>query len=143
MASEARVSSSLQIDKDNLHYRPPGANFQATVTGQFGPTPGGMTVSLYGTIVDLSKLTVPGFCRIVNYGAAGYIEYGIVDPETGRFYPLGEVQAGESYVLRLSRNLRQEYGTGVGTGTLTGATNQLMLRASPTECKASVEAFEA
>ncbi len=142
MADEATVRSSLQIRKDNLQYSSLPSSFMADVSGTKGPVPGALAVDSLGTLVDFSELTTPGLCRIHNLDADTYIEYGIWDPETAIFFPLGEVQAGESYILRLSRNLQAEYGT--GSGTATTDTNRLKLRAPSGQGSVNVvvEAFE-
>lgn len=142
MANEAEIRSSLQIAKDNLEYRGQPTVFNANVTGTKGPTPGAITVSTAGTDVDLSGLTTPGLCRIQNLEAdsGNFVAYGIWDPEGGKFYPLGELLPGESYVLRLSRVIEEEYGTGGGT---TGAsTNRLRFKADTAALVVLVEAFE-
>lgn len=151
MSSEATVTSTLQIRKTSgtittLEYQSRPATFLADVDGTKGPVPGALTVRTTGTVVDFSQLTIPGLCRIFNMDTASYFEYGIYDPQTHVFYPLGEVMPGESYVIRLSRNLLEEYspgfsGLGTGTGT-TAATNQFMLKAFSANCNAVVEAFE-
>ena len=147
MSNEARIRSSLTIRKGTtplqLEYSSKPTTFLADVAGVKGPSPGAISVSVYGTDVDLSELEVPGLCRLMNLDAKNYVEYGIWDPEVDMFYPLGEVLPGESYVIRLSRNLREEYGTGTGTGTIGPSTNRLRLVANVATCNVLVEAFEA
>jgi hypothetical protein len=142
MANEAQVRSSLQIINSPLHYQSQPTAFTADVTGIKGPCPGAFAASILGTDVDLSELTTPGLCRIMNLDDTNFIEFGIWDPEALKFYPLGEVLPGETYVLRLSRNLAQEYA-GTGTGTTGPETNTLRIRADTAPCNALVEAFEA
>jgi hypothetical protein len=142
--NEAQVSSSLQITKGNLVYpRSQPASFSADVTGSIGPTPGAVLATSAGTLVDLSKLSIPGLCRIMNQDPAGgnYVEYGPWDPDLSTFLPIGEVLPGESYVLRLSRRLGNEYGS-PGTGT-TGTGTRLMVRTVSASVWVLVEAFEA
>lgn len=145
MANEATVTCSLQIRKGAIEYQSRPTSFQTDVDATFGPTPGAMAVATTGTDVDLSRLTVPGLCKIANLDTTNFIEYGIWDPEAAKFYPLGEIRPGEFYVLRLSRNLFDEFagGPGTGTGTTGPATNTLRLRADNADCNAVVEAFEA
>lgn len=140
MANEAVINSTLQINKGNLSYLGRPTSFTATVTGTKGPTPGAISATLAGTQVDLSELTQPGLCRIMNLDATNFVEYGIWDTENSVFFPLGELLPGESYVLRLSRNIQEEY-TGTGTGT-TAPTNKLMFKANTAACVVLVEAFE-
>lgn len=151
MADEAQIRSSMEIKKGKIDYRSLPSAFLANVTGTKGPTPGAVTVTVFGTAIDLSELTTPGLCRIMNIDATNYVEYGIRDPETETFYPFGEILPGESYILRLSRNLAFEYyGTGTGTGTGTGPdtgdvgaeTNVLWFRANTASVNVVVEAFE-
>jgi len=147
MADEARIQSYLQIRKNSgtitlIDYRSGPTVFQATVTGTKGPVPGALTVPTTGKIVDLSELTTPGFVFLHNLDSdtSNYVEFGIYDPQTDVFYPLGELNAGESTVFKFSRNLLEEY-TGTGTGT-SAATNQFMLKSFNASAVVTVEAFE-
>lgn len=141
MADEARIVSSLYIKTSPLVYQSQPTAFTADVSGCKGPVPGAILVSTAGTSVAFGELTTPALCRIMNLDDANFIEFGVWEPDTGTFYPLGEVLAGETYVLRLSRNLASQYGTGTGT---TGAdTASLRLRADTAACNVVVEAFEA
>jgi len=141
MSDEISIRSSLQIRKDNLEYQSKPTAFNATmVADAAAPTPGRITVPIEGVDVDLTALTTPGIARLMNLDSTNYITYGIYDPDGDTFYPLGELLPGESYVLRMSRNLQEEYGTGTGT---TGAdTNRLRLKADTASCEALVEIFE-
>lgn len=148
MSGEAKIQLSLQITKDDdagiVNYRSYPTTFDADVDGALGPTPGAIVVSIYGTDVDLSQLTVPGLCRLSNESATNYVTYGICDPETDKFYPLGELRPGEFNLLRLSRELGQEYaGSGTGTGTSGPKTNKLRFMADTATCSVLVEIFEA
>ncbi len=141
MANEIQVRASLQIKKDNLDYSSKPTSFKADMTGSKGPSPGALTATVDGIDVDFSELTTPGMCRIQNLDPDNFVEYGIWDPEGSTFYPLGELLPGESYPLRLSRNLQEEFMTGTGT---TGAdTNRLRIKADTASCDVVVEAFEA
>lgn len=150
MADEARIVTSLNIRKNNLVYQGQPTAFTADVSGQFGPSPGAMTVPVQGIEVDLSRFTVPGLMRISNLESDGgnYFEWGIYDPETLAFFPLGECLPGESYVVRLSRNIKEQYyGTGTGTSA-GGETNKLWAKAfggsgTGDSVRASFEGFEA
>lgn len=146
MANEARVTSLLGILKTDgvstqIDYQSRPNTFTATVTGTKGPTPGAIRVSTLGTDLDLSELTVPGFYRVSNQDSNHYIEIGIYDPENNKFYPLNEIQPGESYIGRFSRNLTLEYGA-TGTDSTGPATNRVRLRAYNQPCNALVEVFE-
>lgn len=133
MANEARIHSSLQINKGNLKPRSSPTVFTATVTGTNGPTPGAIAVSTSGVNVDFSALTTPGFCRIANLDATNYVTWGIYDGVY--FFPMGEILPGEFYVIRLSRSLGGE-SPGTGTG------NRFRLVANTSACKVQVEAYE-
>ena len=141
MANEARITNSLQIVAGYTDYQARPTAFTATVTGRKGPTPGAISVAATGTVVSFAELAQPALCRIQNLDTVNYITYGIWDPETSRFYPLGELLPGESYILRLSRFLHEEYGT--GTGTVGGpSTNSLKMYANASTAVVLVEAFE-
>lgn len=147
MADEARIHSTLQILKTDgnvtvIDYiSRPGA-FTADVTGTKGPSPGAITVTPTGTNVDLSQLTTPGLCRLMNQDTSIIITYGIWDGVT--FYPLGEIWPGESYIVRLSSYLAEEFA-GTSTSTTGAAINRLQLRSGhgSENCVALVECFEA
>lgn len=140
MSGEARVRSTLQIVNGNLKYQPKSVSFNPDVAGTKGPVPGAIAVTTAGTDVDFGELTTPALCKITNLDSTNFVEYGIWDPEGNTFYPLGELLAGESYVLRLSRNLQEEFGT--ASGTIGANTNRLRLKADAATLNASVEAFE-
>lgn len=140
MAQEARLQLSLQIKSGNLTYQSQPTVFTADMTGSKGPCPGAITVSPAGTDVDFGQLATPALCRIMNLDATNFVSVGIWDPIAVRFHPLAEILHGESYILRLSRHLHQEYGTGTGTGLST--TTRLRIRADRTNCNVVVEAFE-
>jgi hypothetical protein len=151
MSGEAKLQLSLQIDKFDttglipiVTFRSYPTQFTATVTGAKGPAPGAFAVSVHGTDVDFSELATPGLCRIYNQDPTNYVSYGIADPETDKFYPLGEILPGEFYLMRLSRLLGQEYAqAGTGTGTTGAVTNTMRFMADTAPCNVVVEAFEA
>jgi hypothetical protein len=138
MADEARVRSGFTIQNGGLVRRNPTASFTVDVDGENGPSPGAVTVATTGTDIDFSQLITPGLCQLSNLDVTNYYEYGIHEPVTGTFYPLGEVGPGESYCIKFSRNLLEEY---VGTGT-SGPTNTFQLRANTAAVVAVVEAYE-
>ena len=145
MSNEAQIQSGLKILKTSgtittLQYSASPSSFVGDVSGTKGPVPGAILATLAGVNVDFGELTTPSYCRIMNLDDTNFVEYGIWDPEGSTFYPLGEILPGESYVLRLSRNLSEEFGTGTGT---TGAdTNRLRIKADTAACNVLVEAFE-
>lgn len=140
MSNEATIRTGIQIIVDGLTYRPPTTAFNVDVSAAKGPTPGLVVVSIFGIDVLFTDLTTPGLCRITNYDLTNFITYGLGDGITTEFYPLGEVGPGESYVIKLSRNLgvdMEEATTGVASG---GKTFRLV--ADTETCNCSVEAFE-
>ena len=141
MANEATVQSSLQIKSGNLEYNSRPSGFKADINTAKGPTPGAITVTDDGTDVDLSELTTPGLCRLMNLDASYDIQVGRYDPVTDRFYPLIRVKPGESYVIRLDPDVLEEY---TGTGTMDQASDStLRIKAvGVASAFAVVEAFE-
>lgn len=143
MANEATIRSALQIRKVDgvttlMEYNSQPSAFQADVDGTKGPTPGAITVTTSGTNVDLTELTTPGLCRIMNMDTTNYVEVGVKDASTGVFYPLMELLPGESYVFRFSRNVGEEwYST---TGTDSG--NSFHCKANTASVVVLIEAFE-
>jgi len=126
MANEARVLSNLTITKGNLDYasRPTSFTGDVATANPTGPTPGSILVATAGTDISLTQLTLPGYVIVKNYDNTNFVEYGIWDGAT--FHELGELQAGEQYVFRFSRNL-----------------SGFRLKADTAVCECSVEAFEA
>lgn len=138
MANEAKITNSLQIYVGTLQYSSLPNQFMCNVSTARGPTPGAIAVSTNGTNVNLDALTTPGLCRIMNIGNYR-IEWGIHDGSI--FHPIGEVEPGESYIVKLSRNLGVEEAQ-TGTGT-TGKVNHLYVRAVTAASTALIEVFEA
>lgn len=157
MSNEVRVNAGLQIrkmDSDRstilLQYLNQPSGFQADMTGAKGPSPGAIVCTTTGTQVDFSQLTRPTFCQITHLGRADgtdptdvdYVQIGIWDPATRKFYPMDEVWPGETYTRRLSRNLQEIY-VGPGTGTAAGGeTARMMILANGASQNIKVEAFE-
>lgn len=141
MADEVRVTAGLAIRKGSLDYRgfgPTAFTADMDASAPNGPTPGAVNVTTAGVDADLSALTTPGWMEIVNLDGTNYVEWGMRDPDTSTFYPVGELGPGEKAILKLSRNFLEEY---VGTGT-TGPTNKLHLKADTAACKVYVGVFE-
>jgi hypothetical protein len=144
MSNEATVQSSVTLRLGNKVWVPQPTSFRADVAGVSGPTPGSLIVSPSGVDVSLAQLqNLGGLCRIMNVDTdlTNYLEAGIWDPVTKKFYPMLEFLAGESYIVRLSRWLGYEYGSGTGTGTHTAtAGDRLRLRANARTIEGLVEA---
>ena len=148
MGDQAQLNISLQISKDDatgiVNYRAYPTQFTADVDGAMGPTPGAFQASVFGTAVDLSELTSPGFCRISNLDPTNFVTWGIRDPDTDLFYPCGKILSGEFYVIRLSESLGQVWsGSGTGTGTAGSSNKTFTFYADTAACNVLVEAFEA
>ena len=141
MADEATVRISLSVKTTNLDHRSYPTAFVTDVGGEKGPTPGAITVTIAGTDIDLSEITIPGLCWMQNIDATNYINIGIWDPEIGVFYPMIELRPGEYWLFRLSRDLFGEYGTGEGTSGPN--TNRLRAKADVASGTLVVKAFEA
>lgn len=134
MSNEATVQGALYItDNANLVWKSPEVTFRGDITGKVGPAPGAVTIATSGTDIDLSQFTQPAYGWVKNLDTVNYFDIGIWDPETLLFYPLTEVQAGEFYPFRLSRNLKGEWGTG-GAGTSGPNTNRLRALAHGGPC---------
>lgn len=144
MAGEITVTGALAINKEKLSYQSLPTSFTADMDGTpDGPTPGAITATLDGTDIDFSELESFGVCRIQNLDSTNFVDVGIVDPETEKFYPILRLLAGESFPMRLSPNLQEEYGTGAGTGTTGANTNRLRIKADTAPCNVIVDAFPA
>ncbi len=144
MSNEATIQSYLTIRKGTspvtLNYTSQPAQFRADVTGTKGPSPGAITCTTGGTDISFTQLTQPALCRIMNMDDTNFITVGIWDPDSSLFYPLMELLPGETYVIRLSRDVGEEYqGSGTGTGT---ANNTLRIKANTASCVVLIEAFE-
>ena len=142
MAGTIQVRTSIQISNGTLYYQSNPTTFTAVQNLAIGPTPGAIIATQAGTNVNLSQLQTPGVCTIQNLDLNNYIEYGIWDPNTQEFYPLGEVLAGEIWAFRLSRYLGIDIGTGPGT-TPSGTGKQLRLKGIGGPCQSIVSAFNA
>jgi hypothetical protein len=144
MSNEIQVRASLQIRSttSKLVYQsqPTAFNADLQTVNPKGPVPGALTIPVSGMDIDLSKLTkMGGQCRIMNVDPTNYFNYGMRDPSSNTYYPLGEVLPGEFYPLRLARNLGQHE---VGTGTFVGTTAVLHVKGQGGSCQALVEAFD-
>lgn len=141
MANEIRVALSLQIKKDQLTYlSQPTAYTDDMVIGE-GESPGLVIVDKFGVDISLSTLTDPGYCWMQNLDDTNYVEVGIYDPETNKFYPFLELKPlGKPQLVFLSRNFGEEYA-GTGTGT-TAPTNRMRMKANTDTCRVRVHTFE-
>ena len=148
MADEARITSSLNVRKLSstgrviLEYQSRPNSFQADVSGRKGPVPGAVRVeTMPGTNISFGELTQPALCRIGNLDLTNFLTVGIWDQDNSVFFPLMEILPEENYVIRLTRYLQEEFGTGTGTHPQ-GSNNYLRLVADTAALNALVEAFE-
>lgn len=156
MANEVQFRSNLRILKradDDSSLVLIDKNYQCVVNddmdGNKGPVGGTLVVTVAGKAVDLSALTRPRWCVLRHTGRSDgsdpedgdYVEWGIRDPGTNVFYPMGELWAGLELPIPLSRNVLEEYA-GTGTGT-TAPGNELYLKAWPVSQNVEVGVFEA
>lgn len=151
MAGQATIQVSLQIASGALSYRSNPTGFNTVVNATSapkGPSPGAITVPYGGVSVDLSQLSVPGWCWLQNLDAAAYVEYGIYDETSLTYYPLGLIPPGTPQLIYLSPNLGVADHPGTGTHS-SGHTTKLFLKAfnstlsAEVACDARVDAFEA
>lgn len=145
MANEAQVRVGLSVTKRSgsitqIDYRSPVSAFSLDVIGTKGPCVGSVTVTTFGTDVNLSEMSQPGLCVFHNQDSTNYVSVGVFDPETNVFYPFAEVGPGESYIVKLSRDFGEQFA-GTGTGT-TAATNRLRIKANTAPCVVEVDVFE-
>ena len=128
MSDEARIHSYLQIAKGTLEYKSAPVAFQADIATEKGPSPGAFTAisTGNGTQISFANLSTPALAVIHNFDDDNYVDFGIVVSAT--FYPVAEIQAGEHYIYRFSRNMNK---------------NIFYIRANTASCDVSVEAFEA
>lgn len=142
MANEVNVRTALTIRKGVLDYRsnPQTFNADMVTNSPKGSCPGSFTATLEGVAANLTELTTPGYGWMQNLDSTNYVEWGIRDPATDAFYPLGELAPGETQVIHFSRNLLESY-TNTGTGT-TGSVNQLWFKANQAACNIMLHAFE-
>jgi hypothetical protein len=140
MANEVQIRNSLRIKIGNIEYQSNPTAFNADMFGENGPSPGSMNIPTDGRDIYFEELVTPGWCFMQNLDDDNYVEYGIKDPQTGVFYPLGELGPAETTVFQFSRNLQEQY-TGSGTGT-TGPENYFHIKANVAACKVLIQAFE-
>ena len=100
MANEVTINSKLRVVKDKLSYSSDPPSFSADLTLTIGPSPGAFTASTSGTTVDLSALTTPTFCRVMNLDTTNFVTFGVYSGAV--FYPMIDVYPGETYAIRLA-----------------------------------------
>lgn len=144
--NEATIQTSLTIRKSEngvvvIDYNSRPSAFTADVSGTKGPVVGAVDVPISLYLVDLSELSTPGLARFMNQDDTNFVSYGIWDPDGSKFFPLGELLPGDTFVLRLSRLIGGE--TGSAPGTNAASNNSLMFQADIATCVVLIEIFEA
>lgn len=147
MADEATIRASLQIRKTSGSITMINENvsegFSDTVAGTKGPCPGALTVPPGGKVVPLDELSTPGWCIIKNVSPTESVEWGIRDPDSNRFYPVGEIGPGQTAgPFKFSRNVLEEY-TGTGTGTSSPGNQFFMTAMGSVDAVVQIKAYEA
>ncbi len=151
MSNEARIQISLQIRQQGIagaagkFFQSNPTQFGADVGGPNGPSPGSLLVPTAGLDINFSQLKFPGgFCWFQNLDNTNYVEWGAFDPAIHKFYPIGELLPGELYLIRLSRWLGIEYGSGhLGTGTgSVGMGDTLRFKAAIAPCVVTICGFD-
>lgn len=130
MSREARVQGGMSIRKTTsgvtvIDHKPAYNSFTADIDAANGPAPGAVTVGPNGTNINFAQLAEPGWVEIFNMDSAQTIQFGLWDPNTTTFYPLGELEPGHGTTLKLSRNFGERHDEGVGTGTTDGTAVKL------------------
>lgn len=159
MSNEVTVSHSLSIRKmdadglTELIRKSYQSSYVDSMAGQAGPTPGVVTAALKGsggTQVSFAQLTRPNWCWLEHLGRADgsasvvgdYVDVGMYDPSTHKFYPLMELRPGMRFPVPLSRNIQETF-LGPGTGSAGfGEAARLMLVSYVATQRVSVEAYE-
>ena len=105
MSNEFTINSGIKLNNPPLVYSSLPTSFQASQTNRNGPTPGSVTIptTAGGTGINLSGLTTPGICRVMNMDTTNFVSLGTY--VGGTFTPFMELLPGECYVLRLSRTV--------------------------------------
>lgn len=128
MANEVVANFTLQYIINNIRDTPSDTvrdDVDNADTAK-GATPGLVNVATTGTDVSLAAVTVPGWARFKNIdlvGSTKFVTWGVWDPETGKFYRMGELGPGHVAQFKMSRRFKWEYGT--GSGTIGSSTNTL------------------
>lgn len=141
MADEIQINTQISITKGNLQFKQYPNSYRMDMADDgSGPAVGALTIDTVGVDIDLSQLTDPGLCIIENQDTTNYVDIGIYDPETERFYPLLKLLPGTYQVIYLSDYFGYEW-IGTGTGTDTGPTNTLRGKANTASCKVLFKVF--
>jgi hypothetical protein len=140
VANQIRVQAGLQVG--SFYVSQPQA-VVATQQGSAGPTPGDLLVTPAGIDVSLAELSVPGgMCRMYNKDLVAWVEWGVFDYTSNKFYPVGKLIPGGIAVLQLSPNLGVQVGTGSGS-VPTESSETLRFRSHGGNARVVVDCFDA
>jgi len=81
-----------------------------------------------------------GLIILKNYDPTKSVRWGIEDSVTNHFIPIGRLLPGETQIFRLDNSFG-EYEATAGTGTFTGSTVSLYMKAQGGNCVVFVGAF--
>lgn len=145
MSNEARMPGGVQIRKTSgtvvlLDHRPAFNPYNVDVSAVNGPSPGAVTVTTSGTDIDLSQITEPGLCEIVNRSSDQLVTFGLWDSQNHSFYSFGELNPGEGIAFRFSQDFG-ERDDGAGTGTTTSSTVTLRFYSTDANAVVYIGAF--
>lgn len=136
----AQVNVSVRIVQGNLTYQNQPTAFSPAVNGTNGPTPGATTISTNGTDVTFSQLdSLGGLCVLRNIDPTNYVTVGIRDKTSNEFYPLMDILPGETYPIRLSKDLGKEEA---GTGTFSGSNAVFHAKSNTANVILTIDAFD-
>jgi hypothetical protein len=137
MADEAQITGSLMIapSQTTSVRHAFSIQFQRDVASALFLTQI-VDVLIEGTDIDLSAIPNPRLAWFANLDETNNVHFGIYDPETEVFYPIGELHAGEALPFPLSSRLSQEIGT--GSGTIGPDTNRLRFKSENATCQVLV-----
>jgi hypothetical protein len=146
VANEVVIRQFMSLNKNNLAHNPRQREFTADLDGEGGPTPGFISATYDGTDVDLSQLAAPGWIDIYNQEPTTdgvTVSWGVYDPETDRYYPVGKLLPGEGTGLfRVDDLLQGEFYPATGSGSSV-MTNRLRVKAKDGDvASVVVSAFE-
>lgn len=152
MADEAQIRLGLRIVRAPLDYQSNPTAFTMDVLNSSPPIPGKIVATPAGVDLDLTNLGVPGLIWLMNMSTQDFVTWGVVDPDTDKFLPVGELPianastGGKPFLHNLSRYLYTGFsgaiGTGTGTGTL-GHPATLRFYSNDVDCEVFVAAFDA
>ncbi len=139
MSNEIRLTGSLSVNNGNLQYQSRPNSLLADQSVANGPSPGTITATLYGTVVDLSQLASPAYTWFQNLDSDNAVEVGL--DIGGLFYPFLELGPGEFTTVKLSTYFGSEVGTGT-SGTAFAGSARLMVKALTAVCDVRVDCFD-